>query len=702
MNAASFAAQPNLPKLLARVIFPMSGEQDCSDLFHLLYEAVIGKGKECVSIVIKSFDEIMLETPIDCVHLLQQTWRSESSKKYNEDVIFDEHEDVEGHSMKYKHQIEELLYSLRSKQQRGRKITRSELEVSILEGNVLNAYQLLSPLATASNTELHSNADAATLYNCTLIFCLYITWTYGGSATNLLNPDSPALFDAIKGGHYPAVDLLIRQNAGVSYCDHDQTTTLHVAAQSGNSEIVKQVLKQNKIDVNAENERGLTPLHFACMPLTSCETSAILELGIPWISRARVIKLLLDAGAEARARDQQGNTPFQTLARIYVPEWKEIPKDSELNWREQDLNECIDLLLTDIRDLIEWDSHGTTPLHYASYLWPVSAIRKLLNFLDEHYLAPSFLDYAGLSPLHYAAVRGFEFPEEVVRLLAQAGIEARLRDVYGDTALTVARRAGQLKVVKELESIHQALNDEVRSRKLYQSWLSGTKSPFQVRQLYSPLNQPFPSTFNLMMKPRFMQVHGATEVYAEYPSTEVRFPNFIPQSYKNHTRIILMRNPKYINRLSQAYMLSWDSNSTLNLTPTPNCVPDPIKVFLASPIAIQLSFSHLSINLDPFAGVGHIPIRRPVAPGRIQYLKSVNRNKSDFQASLKQELQGSSPLTRKNSGGLLSGPDLPHEEIDHGSTSRERERDLDDTEYENRRSYYPEGHPSHFSGTDDS
>jgi ankyrin repeat protein len=529
-NAVSFACQLNLPKLLSRLLSSeltyMSGEEDCSNIFHLLYEAVVGGGEECVSLMVQAFDQIMLETPLECTLLLQRTaWSSvESGERYGHDVdvILTAHEDLEGHSLKHKYRFEELLQIIREKQQKGQKIIRSESEVEVLKQKVLKAYRIISP--ATSDRELLSNAYAETLYNSTLLFCLYITWTYGKYATELLIDESPAMFEAIKSGHYLAVKLLIQEGAGISFCDSDGTTALHWAARTGNAEIVKLVLKKNSISVNSTNEKGLTPLHFACLPFTLWEASAVLEPGPKWISRARVVQLLLNSGAEVRARDQQGNTPFQTLARIYVPEWKEVPKDSELNWREQDLNECIDLLLNDVRDIIEWDSYGTTPFHYASYLWPISAIQQLLRFLDECYLAPTLLDYAGFSPLHYAAVRGFESPEEVVRLLAQAGVEARLRNVFGETALTIARRHGQVEVAEELESIHQALNDEARNRAFYQSWLSTPKSPFQVHQVYAPLNEPFPSMLNLMMKPRFMQLHGATEIYAGYPSTEVSQP----------------------------------------------------------------------------------------------------------------------------------------------------------------------------------
>jgi hypothetical protein len=101
---------------------------------------------------------------------------------------------------------------------------------------------------------------------------------------------------------------------------------------------------------------------------------------------------------------------------------------------------------------------------------------------------------------------------------------------------------------------------------------------------------------------------------------------------------------QYIHRLARAFTLTGGS---------PDAAPDPFRVLLATPLTIQLDFKNLSMNLDPFAGVGSIPIRRPIAPGRIKYLKTINPNDDDFRDSLEQELQGFSPLQRKDSGRLL-------------------------------------------------
>jgi hypothetical protein len=125
-------------------------------------------------------------------------------------------------------------------------------------------------------------------------------------------------------------------------------------------------------------------------------------------------------------------------------------------------------------------------------------------------------------------------------------------------------------------------------------------------------------------------------------------------------------------------MLSWGPSYNQGT------VPDPLRVLLATPLTIQLDFKNLYINLDPFAGVGLIPIRRPIAPGRMQYLKTVNQNHRDFEASLKDELRGYSPLQRKNSAepAGLGSPESPTNPKSRTSP----DEDLDTEQYNIQRS----------------
>ncbi len=71
---------------------------------------------------------------------------------------------------------------------------------------------------------------------------------------------------------------------------------IHDAARDGDVERVKTLLKDNPAEVNAKDDGGWTPLHYA-------------------VGHKEVVELLLTQKAEVNARDNSGWTPLH-LARI--------------------------------------------------------------------------------------------------------------------------------------------------------------------------------------------------------------------------------------------------------------------------------------------------------------------------------------------------------------------------------------------------
>lgn len=65
--------------------------------------------------------------------------------------------------------------------------------------------------------------------------------------------------------------------------DSDESTPLHVAAHSGNSKVVKMLIDAGA-DVRAVDDEGLTPLHWAT------ETGNL-----------KILKLLIDSGSDVNA-----------------------------------------------------------------------------------------------------------------------------------------------------------------------------------------------------------------------------------------------------------------------------------------------------------------------------------------------------------------------------------------------------------------
>ena len=103
---------------------------------------------------------------------------------------------------------------------------------------------------------------------------------------------TPLLF-ASESGSPRFVQLLLDRNADMHVRDDDGDTPLHCAAISGRLKVVQLLLGLN-MEVNSRNNEGSTPLHLA---------SAGYKKGNP-----DIVRLLLDHGADTRARNLMGKT----------------------------------------------------------------------------------------------------------------------------------------------------------------------------------------------------------------------------------------------------------------------------------------------------------------------------------------------------------------------------------------------------------
>merc|ERR1719321_2651694 len=73
---------------------------------------------------------------------------------------------------------------------------------------------------------------------------------------------SEIVFSFVRHNRYDAVEALIQQDQDVIHCtDENSNTLLHTACQNNNRRLVKLLLK-NHIDINAQNSRGNTALHY--------------------------------------------------------------------------------------------------------------------------------------------------------------------------------------------------------------------------------------------------------------------------------------------------------------------------------------------------------------------------------------------------------------------------------------------------------
>ncbi|KAI1387387.1 uncharacterized protein F4822DRAFT_406280 [Hypoxylon trugodes] len=440
-----------------------------------VYLAMIGRNEECVAESILIMDRIMLtpSTPL----------------KFESFILEDQHEtddystcscapdEFGDRSSKFQiavyRRVAEAFHRIQAPEQI---LQRSEENTEALQSRILGAYRKLATQEPSGTYDsiLLENTDWT--YNLAFLLSLYMTWTYGAGSVDLISPNGAALPEAVKSNRIQAVEILLHEGVKIGeISDGNGANLLHLAAETGNYELVKIILAQKAININSVDGRGLTPLHYACSLYPLWDFCILLTERPRSISRRRIVKILLESGANRVARDHLGNTPLQTLSRVYTPEWVDIPKGSSLNWRENDLGATIQLLMEDPSDILEWDSHGVTPLHYAAYLWPLSAVEQILEFLKTFFISGNLVDHLGCTPLHYAAFRGFDEPEKIVDVLCAARVDPRIQQIAGETARSVAQSYGRLRTAEAIEN--QEKNFEERAKRVFQRTLSGSRFP---------------------------------------------------------------------------------------------------------------------------------------------------------------------------------------------------------------------------------
>ena len=179
---------------------------------------------------------------------------------------------------------------------------------------------------------------------------------------------------------------------------------------------IAQVLIEAGADLNARDDDGRTPLHWVVS-----ESDVILSR-VQW---------LLEAGATVDARNNDGQTPLHKLAQVSDP--GQIKRSPQL----------AAMLLAYGADPSASGHSGRTPLHYAAERDNTEVARELLY--AEADLAASGAD--GLTPLHLASHNGHE---AMARFLIESGADSTASDADGLTPADMAARRGHYQLARLL------------------------------------------------------------------------------------------------------------------------------------------------------------------------------------------------------------------------------------------------------------
>lgn len=214
---------------------------------------------------------------------------------------------------------------------------------------------------------------------------------------------------AIYGNHVEAVKFLVKSGAKINKPAFKKLTALHMALEENLNPQISLHLIQAGANVNAEDEDGNTPLHYAVE-----------------IKRIEIVKAMIKAGADVEAENGQRNTALMlAVARDDLP--------------------MIQLLMVSgavVKPSGSKKAHEV--LHTAAYH---SNNLETIKILLKAGANVNGRDDVGNTPLLYAVWRanskntGAEKMPELITLLLSAGADPNARSERGITPLSVVKDA---------------------------------------------------------------------------------------------------------------------------------------------------------------------------------------------------------------------------------------------------------------------
>lgn len=228
-------------------------------------------------------------------------------------------------------------------------------------------------------------------------------------------------------------------------------TKSHGSGQA--TETVVRILLGNGADPNAPTRFKGTPLHYAGKYM-----------------REGIMELLLKNHAKPHARDSQDMTPLHRTViglgqegLVRDPQGTVPPHRGAAGAREASLR-CVELLVRAGADLRAADNQGHKPIHWAAGLKDRYEIIKFLvetggTPRQQRRIVNQKCQIKKTIPLHWASGYG---NREVVQYLINNGAQIECADERGKTAINWASRFGKLEI---LEDLLRGIKNSGKSRK---------------------------------------------------------------------------------------------------------------------------------------------------------------------------------------------------------------------------------------------
>ncbi|KAL9951616.1 hypothetical protein ACROYT_G044315 [Oculina patagonica] len=272
---------------------------------------------------------------------------------------------------------------------------------------------------------------------------------------------STLLHVAVESGSSEVVQLCLDNGAVIRQPKGgDRTTAFHVACAQGSLDVVQLFASQDPTicRITLIDSQGLTPLHMAALN-----------------NRDVVVQYLLEQGASVDPRDKLCRTPLFLAAGEGATESVQMLIDggADVTIKDVDLRSCVRVAVghtttmevilqkrAAYRLITEKDITGFAPVHYAA---KYGHLQNILLFMERNKAATTVTSYGLDTALHGAARYGWH--EVVEALLSGRNIRSlNLKDSQGKTALHFACVEGHDRVVELLLNLGATVEKDHNDR----------------------------------------------------------------------------------------------------------------------------------------------------------------------------------------------------------------------------------------------
>ncbi|XP_006560481.1 ankyrin repeat and death domain-containing protein 1A isoform X1 [Apis mellifera] len=247
------------------------------------------------------------------------------------------------------------------------------------------------------------------------------------------------LMCAARGNNVRVVEYLAEavESLNGDATDCTGATALHHAASAGHPSMITALSNVPRIELNATDKKGQTPIHCACAE-----------------EHLEAVEVLIGLGANVDAQDYEGNTPLHVATRTRHTAIVQLLLRAGANTElideigftplhvaaSQGCKGILESMIQHGAALNKQCKYGNTPLHLACQNNEVETVEILINKGVDLNCLNSRLQ----SPFHIATEIGHN---DICKLLLAAGANIEQRDQSGKTPLYIAARGSFTAIV---------------------------------------------------------------------------------------------------------------------------------------------------------------------------------------------------------------------------------------------------------------